>query len=146
MAGLLFPLYWLLVTTGVGMNVMLMYYVVVFLFEHFWVLIQGLRWLLGFTMKPKPELLFLGPRCFAMLFIGFVGLFMLTGLLYETATRSPFNSFFRGFGSALLVMTDFAHDKTCAVSSETHWVAPLKDRKDLEGTKVLIADVSSIIH
>jgi hypothetical protein len=43
-----------------------------------------------------------------------------------------------------LVMSEFSHDRTCAASSATRWVAPLKDRKELKVSNVLIADVQSL--
>jgi hypothetical protein len=41
----------------------------------------------------------------------------------------------------VLVMTEFSHDHTCAASSETRLVAPLKDRKEQTTSNVLIADL-----
>ena len=125
---------------------MVVYFVVAFIFEHIWETLQFVRGLLGFAVKPKPARWTQKPWRFVMLCIGIVGLFMLTVLLWDAARRPPFEGVFRKFGSALLVMTDFSYDKTCAVSSQTRLVAPLKDRKDLEGTKVLIADASSWTH
>ncbi len=46
-------------------------------------------------------------------------------------------------GKRILVAADFSHDSTCAVSSETQWVAPLKDQQGLTVSNVLIADVQS---
>jgi hypothetical protein len=146
-AGLAFPPCWLVITTGLGMLVLPLYLFVVYVIACIWGFIQGLRsgWL-GIAVKPPPEIiakrLCRGP----VLFIGIMGLVGITGLLLSAAHRPPFETLFRKVGSNLLVMTDFAYDKTCAVSSQTRWVAPLKDRKDLEGTKILIADASSSTH
>jgi hypothetical protein len=145
-AGLIFPLYWLGITTGIGMNVILACFGVAWVIGEIWGFIQGLRGMFGLAVKPIPEIFSKGTRHGGVLLIGMMGLFVLTGLLWDRASRPPFESVFRKVGSALLVMTDFAYDKTCAVSSHTRLVAPLKDRKDLEGTKVLIADAPSLAH
>jgi hypothetical protein len=39
----------------------------------------------------------------------------------------------------VLVGTEFSHDRTCAASSATRWVAPLKDRKEFKSSNVLVA-------
>ena len=43
----------------------------------------------------------------------------------------------------VFVLTEFSYDRTCAVSSATHWVAPLKDRKEMKASNVLIANVQT---
>ena len=142
-AGLLFVPFWLVITTGLGMIVLVVSLAVMWGIANIWAFIQGLCGGLGFAVKPIPEIIAKGFRHGVMLFIGIVGLFFLTALLWDTASHPPFASVFRKAGSALLVLTDFAYDKTCAVSSPTRLVAPLKERKDLDGTKVLIADLQS---
>jgi hypothetical protein len=39
----------------------------------------------------------------------------------------------------VLVGTEFSHDRTCAASSATRWVVPLKDRKEFKSSNVLVA-------
>jgi hypothetical protein len=78
-----------------------------------------------------------------MYVFGTLGLFVVPGLLVGTAYHPPFNRLFRQLGSALLVATEFSYDQTCAASSQTRFVAPLKDRKELKVSNVLIADVTS---
>jgi len=142
-AGLIFVPCWLLIATGVGMILVPVYLAVVSVIEHVWELIQFFRGLFGKITKPKPQRLSLeSGRGWRWLF-GILGLFFLSGLLWDAASRPPFESVFRMLGSALLVMTDFSYDKTCDVSSQTRVVAPLKDRRDLETAKVMIADIQS---
>jgi hypothetical protein len=43
----------------------------------------------------------------------------------------------------VLVRYEFSYDPTCAVSMETRWVAPLKDRKEMKASNVLIAIYSA---
>jgi hypothetical protein len=43
----------------------------------------------------------------------------------------------------VLVGTEFSHDRTCAASSATRWVVPLKDRKEVKASNVLIANVQT---
>jgi hypothetical protein len=145
-AGLIFVPCWLLIATGVGMNLVVVYLGAVLVVEHIWEGIQFFRGLFGKAALPKPQLLSLGAGHVWRLLFGIMGVFMLSGLLWDAARRPPFEGVFHKFGSAVLVMTDFSYDKTCAVSSQTRFVAPLKDRKDLEGTKVLIADAPSLTH
>jgi hypothetical protein len=144
-AGLIFVPCWLLIATGVGMNLVVVYLGAVSVIEHIWELIQFFRGLFGKAAQPKPQLLSLEPGHGWRLFFGIMGLFILSALLWDAARRQPFESVFRKFGSALLILTDFSYDKTCDVSSQTRLVAPLKDRKDLDGTKVLIADWQSLV-
>jgi hypothetical protein len=42
-------------------------------------------------------------------------------------------------GTYVLFYTEFSHDRTCAASSATQWVVPLKDRKEFKATNVLVA-------
>jgi hypothetical protein len=39
----------------------------------------------------------------------------------------------------ILIGTEFSHDRTCAASSATRWVVPLKDRKEFKSSNVLVA-------
>jgi hypothetical protein len=67
----------------------------------------------------------------------------LLGMVIENATIRHAGKAVANF---VLVATEFSYDKTCDVSSQMRWVAPLKDRRDLEATKVMIADVQSFTH
>jgi hypothetical protein len=142
-AGLIFVPFWLLIATGVGVISVPVYLGIVSVIEHIWFQGQFFRVLFGKATQPKPQLLSLEPGRGWRWFFGILGLFSLSGLLWNAASRPPFESVFRILGSALLVMTDFSYDKTCDVSSQTRAVAPLKDRRDLETAKVMIADIQS---
>jgi hypothetical protein len=56
------------------------------------------------------------------------------GFEYLTTSRT-----LESVGTYVLFYTEFSHDRTCAASSATQWVIPLKDRKEFKATNVLVA-------
>jgi len=65
------------------------------------------------------------------------------GLLWDAGKVPLGNHVVRGVAAYTLIATEFSYDQTCAVSSEERWVAPLKDRKEMKTSKVIIADLRS---
>jgi len=61
---------------------------------------------------------------------GFVGM----SFEYLVTNRTP-----EIVANLVLMGTEFAHDRTCAASSPTRWVVPLKDRKEFTSSNVLVA-------
>jgi hypothetical protein len=57
------------------------------------------------------------------------------GSEHSSATRRTLDA----LANLVLVGTEFSHDRTCAASSATRWVAPLKDRKEFKSSNVLVA-------
>jgi hypothetical protein len=53
---------------------------------------------------------------------------------YLTKNRTP-----KSVSTYILFYTEFSQDRTCAASSPTQWVIPLKDRKEFKATNVLVA-------
>jgi hypothetical protein len=72
---------------------------------------------------------------------GALGVFVLCGLLL--VGLPPVNRVVHVLAMTVLVMTQFSHDWTCAVSSEQRLVAYLKDRKEMKASIVSSVDVHS---
>ena len=60
----------------------------------------------------------------------------LIGMSFEYLTK---NRTLESIGNLVLFATEFSRDRTCAASSATQWVIPLKDRKEFKATNVLVA-------
>jgi hypothetical protein len=82
-------------------------------------------------------------RTFFTYLAGPAAIMFLGMYLEQLPKRPPLDRWMHRAASSVLVLADFAHDKTCSVSSETRWIAPLKDRKEQDAPKVLIADLSA---
>jgi hypothetical protein len=96
------------------------------------------RLLLGLPLAEKPD--FPMTRFVGRMF-GALGIFALCSLLLTGFP--PVNRAVRVAATTVLVLTQYSHDRTCAVSSEHRRVAFLKDRKEMTASIVSIADVSS---
>jgi hypothetical protein len=59
---------------------------------------------------------------------GFVGM----SFEYLVTNRTP-----ETVANLVLMGTEFSHDRTCAASSSTQWVVPLKDRKEFKSSHFL---------
>jgi hypothetical protein len=73
----------------------------------------------------------------------FMCVIFLLGMVGENTTM---RHAVKSFATIVLVLTEFSYDHTCTASSETRWVAPLKDRKEMKVSNILIADVQSLTH
>jgi len=108
-----------------------------------WDEIQGysrkVRWLLG--LPPSQARALLTGRITVNL-VGALGVCAFCSLL-GAGEVPPINHVVRGVAAYTLVATEFSYDQTCAVSSEERWVAPLKDRKEMKTSRVIIADIRS---
>jgi hypothetical protein len=72
--------------------------------------------------------------------MAWLAVFVLLAIVTDNMMK---RSLLRGMANFVLVVTEFSYDKTCTASNETHWIAPLKDRKEMKISNVLIADVQS---
>jgi hypothetical protein len=72
--------------------------------------------------------------------LALLGVIGLLGTVFENA---PMRYAVESFAKGVLAFTEFSYDRTCAASSETRWVAPLKDRKELKVSNILIAEFQS---
>jgi hypothetical protein len=82
-------------------------------------------------------------RTFLTYMFGPAAILACVAFLEQLPKHPPLDHWMRRAATTVLVLADFAHDTTCSVSSATRWVAPLKDRKEQDAPKVLIADVSA---
>ena len=81
-------------------------------------------------------------RTFLTYIFGLLAIIVCMAFLEQLPQHPPLDRWVRRLATSVLVSADFAHDQTCSVSSATRWVAPLKDRKEKDSPKVLIADRS----
>jgi hypothetical protein len=81
-------------------------------------------------------------RTFLIYTLGPIGIFICAVGIEQLPQHPPLDRVIHRAAAFILVRADFAYDKTCSASSDTHWVAPLKDRKEQDSPKVLIADLS----
>src|SRR5262249_24936939 len=65
--------------------------------------------------------------------------FCVMGLIAMSFDYLKTSRILESVGTYVLFYTEFSHDRTCAASSATQWVIPLKDRKELKATNVLVA-------
>jgi hypothetical protein len=82
-------------------------------------------------------------RTFLTYLFGPVAIIACMAILEKLPQHPPLDRLMHRCATSVLVFADFAHDRTCSVSSATRWVAPLKDRKEQDSPKVLIADLST---
>ena len=74
---------------------------------------------------------------------GPLALFLACLLPLIMLSRPPYEPRIRSLAKTILVHSEFSYDKVCSASSDTHWVATLKDRKERDFPKVIIADLTS---
>jgi hypothetical protein len=94
----------------------------------------------GFTLPQKKTITF---RAFLTYLIGPMGILLCCVLLEGLPKFTPLGRLMNRAATSVLVFADFAHDQTCSASSATRWVAPLKDRKEQDSPKVIVADLST---
>jgi hypothetical protein len=82
-------------------------------------------------------------RTFLTYLFGPVAIIACMAILEKLPQHPPLDRLMHRAATSVLVFADFAHDRTCSVSSATRWVAPLKDRNEQDSPKVLIADLST---
>jgi hypothetical protein len=82
-------------------------------------------------------------RTFLTYSVGPLAIIAFMAILWQLPQHPPLDRLMHRGATSVLVFADFAHDRTCSVSSATRWVAPLKDRKEQDSPKVLIADLST---
>jgi hypothetical protein len=76
------------------------------------------------------------------IFVNGVGAFWIFGFccMLLAGEVPGVNRVVRVVATYVLVHTEFSYDRTCAVSSETRWVARLQDRKEMRASQVMIVE------
>jgi len=82
-------------------------------------------------------------RTFLTYLFGPIAILACVAFLEQLPKHPPLDRWIHRAATSVLVFADFARDKTCSASSATRWVASIKDRKEQDAPKVLVADLST---